>query len=164
MAQLTDGLSLDLFGDKELNAFFHDTLRFSQQKSVMITAYRKAARPLVSTIKQNLRSRTKRTGTNNLLKSIGVKPGKGKYPKLLVGSRTFGNYKGFHGHLINLGTELRRRPTKSGASVSTGKIKGNKFFSDAVESQGQNVSNKVGNELLTSLQKMVERNLKRINK
>ena len=158
---VSDGLTMDLFGDEELNKFFHETLKWSQQKSVFLSAYRKAAKPLVRTARQNLRSRRKSPhNPKGLYASIGVKPGRSRKPVLLAGARTFGNWKGNAGHLVDTGTGSIRS-TKKGKS--TGKMPGNHFWTDALKTEERTVKHLMSDELMLSLKKLVDRNLKKMN-
>jgi len=53
--------------------------------------------------------------TGNLRKSIGFinRASRGKYPSTrLIGARVYGNYKGFHAHLLEFGTAKRDYKSK----------------------------------------------------
>ena len=68
-------------------------------------------------------------GTAPYRKTIGVG----------VGARVRGQYKGFYDRFLNSGTVERFRVTKSGKKVTTGKITGTNFFTDAVKDNESNV-------------------------
>jgi len=161
MAQVRDGLTMDLYGEEELNNFFHKTLTFGQQKSVMLSAYRKAGKPLIDTARQLLRSRRKSASKGSSLdKSFGMKPMRSKKPALLVGSRRFGGFKGFHGHLVDSGTVKRYRKTKNG-KVSTGTMPALNIWSDALQKETPGMIQNMRGELIESLNRLVQRNLKK---
>lgn len=163
MATLTDKLNIDIYGDKELNKFFLKSLKFGQQRSIFISAYKKAAAPLVKQAKANLTATRKRKGVSNLKKSIGTYASSGKV-QLLVGTRRFGNFKGYHGHLVDRGTVQRYRKSSTGKPISTGKMKGTNFWSKALESEGSKIGTTMQTEMSASLSRFVDKNLKRINK
>jgi len=147
----------DLIVDPGLKNFFDNSMDFKQRRAVFMSAYRKAAKPLVQETKQNLKSRRKsKAAGSNLNKSIGVKA-KSKQVMLLVGARTYGNFKGFHGHLLNYGTQERFRKTKSRKRVSTGKMPAMNFWTDALESKTELVGNSIQGEIENALRKWTER-------
>lgn len=81
--------------------------------------------------KRKLRQRMKsgsRGVTGNLLKSFQVKVKKNK-PGVLTGFKQ-GTDGGSHAHLVDRGTDERFYTTKKGKRKSTGRVKGNLFWSD----------------------------------
>jgi len=123
---------VNILGDKQLSDLFDD-LKKGQKRSVVISAFKKSSKPMLRTIKANLIARTKAKRSGNLAKSLGTKAVRGK-SILHLGARTFGNFKGFHSHLIEKGTGERYYTTKSGAIHVTGKVKGRYWFRSGVES------------------------------
>lgn len=123
---------VNILGDKQLSDLF-DQLKKSQKRSVVISAFTKSSKPMLQTVKDNLIARTKAKRSGNLVKSLGVKAVKGK-SILHLGARIFGNFKGYHSHLIESGTGERYYTTKSGAIHVTGKVKGRFWFRSGVES------------------------------
>lgn len=132
-----------LIVDPGLRNFFQNSLNPRQQKSMIMSAYRKSAKPLVTAAKGNLRSRrsTKNTGSS-LYKALGVKPNSRKVI-MLVGSRTYKSFTGFHGHLVEYGTKQRFRKTKTGKRVPTGRVKPMRFWTDALRSTADTVGNSI---------------------
>ncbi len=131
MGRLEQGaitINIRTFGGEEI-ARAYRLISNSQKKNLMINSATKVLRPLARTAKSNLKSRNKKK-TGNLFKSIQIarwdtQELKGAYVKA---RRVKGRYKGYHSHLIDRGTAERRH--KSGKS--TGKVKGTKWWSDAV--------------------------------
>lgn len=137
--------------DPGLRYFFLNSLSPRQQNSTIMKAYRKSAKPLVQATKRNLklRRKTKNTGSA-LFKAIGTKPVT-KKTILLVGSRIYKGFTGYHGHLVNYGTKQRYRKTKKGRRVSTGRMPAMNFWSDALKSEGSRVGNSMTSNLEKSL-------------
>jgi len=154
MATETDGVNMKLFGIKELDELF-EKLKTSQQRSVLISAFRKATRPLVVDIKNNLKSRTKTKASSSLYKSIGVKPDR-YLPILKIGARRGRGYGGYHAHLLESGTVVRSYThKKSGKVHETGKVTGTNFFSDAVKSDEREVIDSIQKDLILSMSKFI---------
>lgn len=179
MAQLRDNLTMDLYGDEELDRFFHEALTFDQQKRVFLDAYRKASKPLINDAKNKLRSRRKSPGSNsNLSKSLGTRAMKSKAPALIIGARKWGGFKGHHGHLVDSGTKMRQRGKMGGnlknknnfavkslrirkRGGSTGQMRGNQFWADALISSEHIMRETIKTELYGALDRLVQRNLKK---
>ena len=131
MGRLEQGaITIDIktFGAAEI-AMSYKMLGTGQKKNLLINSAVKVLRPLAKTAKGNLKSRNKKK-TGKLYKSIQVARWdtdqlKGAYTKA---RRVKGRYKGYHSHLIDRGTSMRKH--KSGQS--TGKVKGTKWWEDAV--------------------------------
>lgn len=139
-------------GLPELQQLFN-SLRGSQVNSIFNSAFRKASKPIIKGARSNLKPR-KRTG--NLSKSIGVKPIRGK-AGLIVGARTFGKHKGYAGHILDKGTVMRYRKTKSGKRVSTGKVNPTKYFKKAVDGNSLKIQNTISKEVEESVLRFVAR-------
>jgi len=142
-----DGVSIsyNLFGVKELDDLFSD-LNTTTQKSIMIAAFRKAAKPLVADSKSNLLARTNAKASGSLYRSIGVKPHR-RLPILKIGARTSSNWAGYHGHLIDDGTVMRSYITKSGVEHKTGAVSPTNFFNDALQQNQSKIIGAVRDEL-----------------
>lgn len=88
-------------GDKELDRILKDLGKNSIKDSDIKRGLRRLAKPIINDIRSNINNVTK-----NLFKSIGVIKGvrskKGK-PFILVGPRYYGNFKGFHAHIVEVG-------------------------------------------------------------
>lgn len=78
-------------------------------------------------LRQRMKSGSKGV-TGNLLKSFHVKLKKSK-PGVLTGFNQ-GKDGGSHSHLVDRGTDERFYTTKKGKRKSTGRVKGNLFWSD----------------------------------
>lgn len=165
MAQINDGLGIRFLGDKELEQFFKESLKFGQQKAIFLAGYRRAAKPIVKTAKMLYMARRKNNEMpSETYKSIGVKPSKSRKPMLLVGARTFGDWKGHAGVLIDSGTKQRSYTNKKGETHNTGRMPANHFWTDTLAMETKNVQKVMSDEMLKALDRFVQRNLKRINK
>ena len=91
-------------GDKELDRILKDlgqnALKDSQVKQGLV----KISKPIIQDIRRNINDVTK-----NLSKSIGrikgVRTKKGR-PYILIGPRYYGNFKGYHAHLVEVGDQV----------------------------------------------------------
>lgn len=148
-------VSLNVLGSKQLTELF-DQLKNSQQKSIQISAFRAASKPLISDAKANLRSRTaKRSG--NLERSLGVAPLR-NLPILKIGARAFGRWAGYHGHLIDQGTVSRvYKHKQSGKEHKTGRMPATKFWSDAVRRNEKGMVDSIQNGMVQSFDKFIVR-------
>lgn len=121
----------------------------SQNKAI-VSAFRSASKPTQTSLENN-----SPYDTGNLSRSMGFSKGKGSiidYGK--VGSlRRKG---GFHGHLLNDGTNQRR--TKDG--WNTGKLNATNFFKKSWENNIQIMRNIIG----VRISKIVENHFKKIHK
>lgn len=152
---------IKLFGIKELDNFF-EAMKRADQRRLIMASFRIGAKPLILTAKQLLRSKMKtRSKKRNLEKSIGFVPvrarGKSVFITAKVGTRKFGNFRGFHGHLYDAGTV--DRATKLG--FKRGKMPASRFFTDAFKRTESQMIAASQDNILTALKKLIERNLKR---
>jgi hypothetical protein len=156
MAGGKSDIQFQVFGVPELDELFND-LRNSQKKSVLISAFRKASKPLVVTTKNNLRARTKTKATSPLSKSIGVKAHR-SLPILQIGARKGGRFGGFHAHLLESGTNERFYAHKGTGNVhKTGRIRATNFFADAVAKEEKGVIDSVQDQIIESFKKFIRR-------
>lgn len=144
----------ELKGIPELVDFF-DRLSYPQKQSIVLSNWRKAAKPMVNAMKGNVRAfYVRRSG--NLVKSIGTRK-LGRKPYLGVGARTYGSYKGYAAHLVALGTAPRQ--TKSGAN--RGAVTGRDFIQLAVDQTSKQVVKAFENSQIETLQAWIQRANKR---
>ena len=152
---------IKLFGIKELDRFFEEMKR-ADQKRLILAAFRIGAKPLISTSRRLLRSKMKtRSNTRNLEKSIGFVPGRASGKSVFitakVGARKFGNFRGYHGHLMDAGTG--NRTTKAG--LNRGRMAPNRFFTDAFnQTENQMVAESQKNIIL-AMEKLITKKLKK---
>lgn len=167
MATVNSNIKYDIYGDKQLNAFFKEVLNDKQRKQILLHAFRLASKPYLKTIKANLLSKTKAKRSGNLFKSLGTKPTKSKLkPSLLIGARTFNNYKGHHAHLLEFGTDHRYITKIKGKALTkpkyTGKVKASNFFSSAYDSDILQVQNDIKSSMFASLSKFIQKHNKKL--
>jgi len=97
------GIKASITGDKEIDRLLRDLGQKSLKDADIKRGLKQIAKPLIKDIRGNINN-----VTGNLKKSIGVIKGirgtKGK-PFILVGARVYGNFKGFHAHLVEVGKE-----------------------------------------------------------
>ena len=155
---------IEIFGIKELDDFFQ-AMKIADQRRLFMAAWRIASKPLIQSSRQNIRARMlTKSRTNNLYKSMGFvamrSRAKSVFVSAKVGARKGGNYKGFHGHLFDAGTVARQ--TKQG--FSRGTMPATRFFTDALAANQDKLTNETQTHMITALEKMITRKLKKINK
>lgn len=148
-------IGFELYGDKELRKTFED-LKASQQRSILISTFRRAAKPMLNDMKMNLRSALKNKKRKNLLKSIGAKPVRNKI-MLVLGARRQGNFKGRHGFIIDKGTASRQTKGGKHAAHSTGSGPATNFFTHAVESGSRQTEQEIYKHFEDSIEKFFYR-------
>ena len=134
-----------------LERFFKD-LAWEDKRKVSISAFKKAAKPLMARAKLLA---PKKTG--NLRDSIGMMMVPGQIA-ILVGARK-GGYGGNHGHLIENGTMERVR--KSGGSTGAGRA--NNFFERAYEQTYHETYDSVADIWYAALEKKRAKTQKELN-
>lgn len=169
MGNIKANVKYDVFGDAELNKFFKDVLDNKSQREIFLNAFRKAAKPYVSTIRANLLSVIDSSRSGNLYKSIGTKATKSLLnTQLLIGFRTFGKYSGYHAHLIEHGTKKRfYKRTKNiifKTKKNTGKLKATHFFQKSYDSDSQTIEKNIKGSMVKSLDKFVQKHNKKFAK
>lgn len=91
-------------GDKELDRILKDLGQNALKDSVIKRGLVKISKPIIQDIRRNINDVTK-----NLSKSIGrikgVRTKKGR-PYILIGPRYYGNFKGYHAHLVEVGDQV----------------------------------------------------------
>ena len=94
-------ITASITGDKELDRVLKELGQEAIKDSQIKQGLRKIAKPFITDIRSNINDVTK-----DLSKSIGIlkkiRSKKGK-PFILVGPRYYGNFKGFHAHLVEVG-------------------------------------------------------------
>lgn len=148
----------DLFGDDQLNQLFL-AMDWTYQRQVIISAFRMSAKPMIDRMKQNLTSVLKgNRGTGTLLRSIGAYAWRDT-PQLTVGTRKYGSFRGFHGHLIETGTVERERYSMASAEGEgkTGAVKPTYFFAKAINATQETVLARFRDDRLKAFDKFVTR-------
>lgn len=152
---------------------FFQQLSTADQAKIFKAGFRKAAEPLVKTAQANVK-----VFTGNLRRSIGTKTNIPGDIGVLIGARTYGQYKGYHGHLIESGTELRYRK-KRGSAVrefaakvfggsyrrgtgATGAIAPRRFFEKAWNATQEQVYGEIENEWYNQIDKFIIRTNKKL--
>ena len=156
MAQVKGMMVIDQPGNlKVLEDFFND-LAYADQRRIFTAGFKKAAKPLVDLAK----SLVPVGKTGNLRKSIGSKMVRGDIA-IIVGARTGGANKGYHGHLVEFGTSLRKdRRHKSGKSV--GRMPAAAFFKEAMDRTEKEVFDTIAEEWYDAIGRFIVRTNKRL--
>tara|TARA_R100000773_G_scaffold4298_1_gene4886 strand:+ start:6851 stop:7279 length:429 start_codon:yes stop_codon:yes gene_type:complete len=90
-------------GDKELDKILNDLSKNALKDADIKRGLRRLAKPIIKDIRSNINNVTK-----NLSKSIGIIKGirhKRGRPIILVGPRYYGNFLGYHAHLVEVGSQ-----------------------------------------------------------
>ncbi|WP_306642595.1 HK97-gp10 family putative phage morphogenesis protein [Sanyastnella coralliicola] len=147
------------------------------KKSVLISAQKKAAKPVVQQMIRNLDSSTK-SRSGNLKKSIGTKTLKDRgreTTSTITGPRVGGRFKGYHAHLIEHGTSAGERTSKKGYFTFKGKggktirvrmidhpgTKARPFAKPAIESKKEEVVQAFSFEIGAALNRVMKRTIKK---
>jgi len=140
----------------KLQRTFED-LEYRDQKSIMMSALRKAVKPTNEQAKRNIYHSV----TRNLFKSIGTLVYKNEIA-VLVGARKKGGFHGWHGHLVEEGTVERQYITKKGNIHKTGRMNVSKPYSHwllrAVNSTEKEVTDTMGDEWYNSIERFHKKN------
>lgn len=126
---------------------FFDGLSAADQRRIFLTAFRRAAKPIITEAKATVPRRT-----GNLARSIGS-IAVANEAAILVGAKKSGGYKGWHGHLIENGTVNRFRKTKNNAA--TGRVIGTKFFENAYTNNEHFITQYTEEEMLQAIDKLI---------
>lgn len=135
-------------GDKELRDALNQ-IGTKQAESIMRGAFRRVARPLVKTMKANLKPHDR---TKNLRRSIGTAAIRGRVG-ITIGARTFGRYKGYAGFILNDGT--KNRFTHKGAY--RGRMGSSNFFTKAISVNETKVLASLNKEFRDSIQRYIDK-------
>lgn len=141
-------ISIDSSQIDVLKDFFAG-LSTADQRKIFLTAFRKAAKPIIADAKA---SAPRKTG--NLIRSIGT-VGVPNEAAILVGAKKGGGYKGWHGHLVENGTVERFRRKLNNAP--TGKVIGTKFFELAYTNNEQYLTQSTEEEWLRAIDNLIVR-------
>jgi len=137
----------------EVEAVFQ-SLNQKQLRAVLNPAIRKVMNPVLHDAQINFRMDfNSRTG--NAYKSLGISPYR-KTIGLGVGARIRGENKGWYARFLNDGTAERFRKTKKGL-VSTGRIIGKPFFTDAVKSNEPMVMENLEVNVIKTIERMIKK-------
>lgn len=135
-------------------------LRYIDQRKVLISAFRKATKPVIDQAKANVH-----VHTGNLRKSIGMLTLRNEIA-VIVGARKGRGYKGFHGHLVEDGTRDRYVKTWRGKDLKkkryTGRMNSSgsyaNYFERAIDSKGEGVMKTLGTEWYKSIERFHRKN------
>jgi hypothetical protein len=172
-------LKVEFDGYQEVQKLLREIGDETLNRKVLLAAQRDALRPVVQQMKSNLTSSAKK-GTGNLLNSIGVKALRGTAGSYsvtaLAGVRIGLVYRGYHGHIINLGTKERYYKkartikfnvagrTVIAESKGSGRVTATRFATKAIEQNQQKVMNDFEQLVQKSLFRYMKRTLKKGNK
>jgi len=126
---------------------FFEGLSATDQRRIFLTAFRKAAKPIIAEAKSTVPRRT-----GNLARSIGS-IAVANEAAIIVGAKKSGGYKGWHGHLIENGTVNRFRKTRKNAS--TGRVIGTRFLENAYNNNEHFISQYTEEEMLQAIDKLI---------
>jgi len=144
-------IDIEIFGIKELDELFNELQR-SSKRSIFISAFRKAAKPIIQSAKSNLSG----SQFKKIRKSLGVKPERYK-PILKMGARRWGNFKGNLAHIFNDSTKERRYISVRKFVHKTGRIKGNSFWDRSIDSNKDKVENTIEHQVFESFERYIVR-------
>lgn len=160
---MPENTKIDLFGFDELNKFF-ETMKRTDQRRVILNSFRLGGKPLISTARRLLKTGLKKRSTGTLNKSMGFVPLRARKNSVFIsakiGARRFGNYRGYHGHLVDAGTTSRQ--TRQG--FARGEMPANRFFTNAMNQTQSQMINESQNNILEALNKLIQRKLKQQKK
>jgi len=126
---------------------FFQSLGTTDQRKIFTAGFKKAAKPLLDAMKANVPVKT-----GSLRKSLGSAMESGTI-SILVGARTFGAHKGYHGHLVEHGTNNRFR--KNGGA--TGKVQGTHFVDKSFYDTEKQVYGAITDEWYNEIDKFIIR-------
>lgn len=138
-----------------LEKTFQD-LAYSEKRSVLISAFRKATKPTVEAIRSNAPRKS-----GNLKRSIGILTARNEIAVIVAARRNRG-FKGAHGHLVEFGTKERSYITKKGNEHRTGRMDYGKsyggYFKRGIESTQSGVMKTLGDEWYKSIERFHRKN------
>lgn len=138
-------ITIDASKIAQLEEFFNELSTLDQRK-IFMTAFRRAAKPLV----QRAKATAPVGDTGTLRKSIGTIEVPNEIA-LIVGAKNTGANKGWYGHFLEDGVSQERfRKTKKG-KASTGKLVGTHFFENAYEGTEEEVMEAVEGEYYAAI-------------
>jgi len=124
----------------------------ADQKKIFNDAFRKATKPTVQLAQSN--APVGKTG--NLRRSIGAIIPRNAVA-IIIGARQRGGFKGYHGIIVEEGTEERHYITRRGNMHKTGRMNSGAhyahFLKKAVKQTEPEVLNTMGNEWYKAIQK-----------
>jgi HK97 gp10 family phage protein len=126
-------LKLDKNALKNIDAFFN-ALTSKEQKRILLSAYKKGAKPMVDTAKNLVPFKT-----GMLYNSIAVETIRGDEAALQFGIKYGGIWAGWYGQWLNDGT--RERYWKHKSKKYVGRIRADNFIKDAYDWNEDNFVN-----------------------
>lgn len=151
-------MNLNILGTDDLKNLL-SKLSPNIRDKILIKALQKISKPIINSAKTGVIGNQV---TGRLYRSLGEVVNK-KTLQITLGARKTGKYKGWHAHLLENGTTERQYITKKGNVHKTGKVKGIKFWESAI-TQNENKTQELGEYIIQSLEKEVDRMYKKVNK
>jgi len=148
---------VEITGIKEADELFRE-LSYGEFRSVFVAAYRRAARPLITKARRNIKQRL--GSPDKIRSSIGTKPLNKQEIGLKVGARARRPHMGQLAHIYDKGTK-ERGYTKNGVYHRTGRIKATHFFTDAIEESEQEMKSRIRQDMRIALSNHVKRKVKK---
>lgn len=130
-----------------LEKTFQD-LAYSDQRNVLLSAFRKATKPTVDAVKAN----APQGKHDNLRKSIGLLTAINEIAVILAARRKR-PFKGDLGAIFEDGTKERQYKTKRGMIHRTGHIIGLKYFQKGIDTTQNKVLESLGDEWHKSIER-----------
>jgi len=138
-------------------------LRYIDQRKVLISAFRKATKPVLDQVKANAPAQA--GGKRNLKRSIGLLVARNEIAVILAARKNRG-FKGAHGHLVEDGTKDRYVKTWRGKPLKKKRYTGRMnpsgsyagFFKRAIDSKGGGVMKTLGEEWYKAIQRFHDKN------
>ena len=157
---MENGVKISIFGIDELDKFF-EAMKRTDQRRLILNAFRIGSKPLIEASKMLLKQRIKTRSTRTLEKSMGFVEGRSRgksvHVSAKVGARRFGSHKGYHGHLFDAGTADR-----TSSKGERGRMPASNFFTDALSQTEEQIIASSQDDMLASLDKLIQRNLKKV--
>jgi hypothetical protein len=145
--------SVETYGFEALEATFKN-FAYKDKRSIMLSAFRKAAKPMAEQSKAN--APIGKSG--NLKRSMGVAVMRDEIG-ISIGARITGGFRGYHGHLVENGTVNRFYTTKKNNQHATGKMnpagKYAGFFRKAFDATQEKFLDTVADEWYKSIDRFI---------
>ena len=137
-----------IFGTDELIKAFEE-LDLENQNKILTTSFKKAAKIIIDQAQNNLKGNYK-----HVYNAIGTSMRK-DIQVLNVGSIL--KKGGYLAHIVNAGTKERFYKTKNGKMHRTGKIIGNYFWDNAVNTTAENVEEAIYKDIKERFDKILQK-------
>jgi HK97 gp10 family phage protein len=130
----------------------------ADKKKILISAYKRAVQPTYRMMKVL----TPKGKTHNLWNSIGISSFKRQNKVgVSIGARASGQYKGYHGYIVEFGTVDRWAKTYKGKPLKTprftGKMPYKGFVRKSVKATENQVVNSVAQEWHSAIKRFIKR-------